>query len=140
MPNLRATIFEHINNPSYHPVKPAVIAKKLGLSGEATQELKKTIKRMVKAGELAWGPSHLVCPASKPQQHSSSSPSGSGRGEGALNAAAVKKAEAAAHRAAQPKQDKSKKPPHDPSHFTGTFRRAAGGFGFVRPEGTQRAE
>ena len=25
-------------------------------------------------------------------------------------------------------------------HFTGTFRRAAGGFGFVRPEGTLRAE
>ena len=27
-----------------------------------------------------------------------------------------------------------------PNHIVGTFRRTAGGFGFVRPEGTQRAE
>jgi ribonuclease R len=28
---------------------------------------------------------------------------------------------------------------HSPNHIVGTFRRAAAGFGFVRPEGTQRA-
>src|SRR4051794_7241574 len=64
-PTLHSKILEHVNNPNYQPVKPAVIAKQLGLAGEATQELKKTIKRMVKAGELSWGPSHLVCSTEK---------------------------------------------------------------------------
>src|SRR6476661_3291275 len=57
---LRETVLEHVNNPNYQPVKPAVIAKQLGLAGEAVHELKKTIKQMVKAGEVDWGPSHLV--------------------------------------------------------------------------------
>ena len=57
---LRDTVLSLVTNPNYQPVKPAVIAKQLGLSGEATHELKKTIKRMVKAGEVPWGPSHLV--------------------------------------------------------------------------------
>lgn len=135
MPNLRDNILEYVNNPNYQPVKPAVIAKKLGLSGEATQELKKTVKRMVKSGELAWGPSHLVYPVGKPQRQP--------KHDGVVASAttnAAKKTEVAADRAAQRKVEKSRKPPRDSKHFTGTFRRAAGGFGFVRPDGTQRAE
>src|SRR6478672_10737901 len=58
--DLRSAVLAHVNDPNYQPVKPAVIAKKLGLANEAAHELKKTIKRMVKAGELAWGPSHLI--------------------------------------------------------------------------------
>ena len=71
MPSIRLTILEHVNNPNYQPVKPAVIAKQLGLAGEATQELKKIIKRMVKAGEVLWGPSHLVFAAPKAQPRKS---------------------------------------------------------------------
>src|SRR6188472_4416775 len=118
MPNLRDTVLEHVNNPNYHPVKPAVIAKKLGLANEAAEQLKKTIKRMVKAGELAWGPSHLVYPASKPQrQKSEPGSSGKKRDDGALSPAAAKKTEVAADRAAQRKVDKSRKPPRDSKHF-----------------------
>src|SRR3954466_2423001 len=60
MPSIRLTLLEHVNNPNYQPVKPAVIAKQLGLASEAARELKNTIKQLIKSGELAWGPSHLV--------------------------------------------------------------------------------
>jgi ribonuclease R len=128
---LRDAVLNHVADPNYQPVKPAVFAKKLGLSNEAVQELKKTIKRMVKAGELAWGPSHLVFPVGKAQRRIKATV--------AADATTAKKVVAAADRDAQRKKYKAKAPPRDPKHFTGTFRRAAGGFGFVRPDGTLRA-
>jgi ribonuclease R len=102
-----------------------VIAKKLGLAHERVHELKKIIKQMVKAGEIDWGPSHLVFPIRKAAK--------------AQEPAVAEKIEVVDHKAKRAK-DKERKPPRDSKHFTGTFRRAAGGFGFVRPEGTQRAE
>jgi ribonuclease R len=122
--SLYKKILEHVSNLNYQPVKPAVIAKQLGLAGEATQELKKAIKRMVKAGELSWGPSHLVQSASKAIPHKQPGEPASAGGQ-----------ETPAR-----KQKQKPKPPADSRHFTGTFRRAGGGFGFVRPEGTLRAE
>jgi ribonuclease R len=133
MPDLRSSVLQHVNDPNYQPVKPAVIAKKLGLANEAAREVKKTIKRMVKAGELAWGPSHLVYPAGKAKRDRTK--------EAAARAA---KLEVATNHAADRKRQKREKAKPEPTgaskHFTGTFRRAAGGFGFVRPEGVQRAE
>ena len=129
MPNLRDTILEHVNNPNYHPVKPAVIAKKLGLANDAVHDLKMTVKRMVKAGELAWGPTHLVYPAEKAQRPP--------KHDGVVASATTSAAEKTDDRT---KRKAKPKPPNDSKHFTGTFRRAAGGFGFVRPEGTQRSE
>lgn len=127
---LRDAVLSHVANPNYYPVKPAIIAKQLGLSGDATQDLKRVIKRMVKSGELAWGPSHLVFPAGKPQRDPSN--------DSKVKAA---KAEVVVERIAERKKDKARsKQPHDSKHFTGTFRRAAAGFGFVRPEGALRAE
>src|SRR5436190_17483012 len=115
-PTLHSKILEHVNDPNYQPVKPAVIAKQLGLAGEATQELKKTIKRMVKAGELSWGPSHLVQSASKatPHKHPGEPASAGGHGQEIIRR----------------KQKQKPKTPADSRHFTGTFRRAGGGFGF----------
>jgi len=124
MPSLHSTILEHVNDPNYQPVKPAVIAKQLGLAGEATQELKKTIKRMIKAGELSWGPSHLVQSALKAVPREKTGEPASAGGQ----------------EIARRKQKLNPKPSGDSKHFTGTFRRAAGGFGFVRPEGTLRTE
>jgi ribonuclease R len=95
-------ILRHVNDPKYHPVKPAVMAKKLGLEGDDIQAFKKVVKRLVKAGKLAWGPSHLVYSAAKGQ---------AGEVPGEQESGASK-------------------------HVVGTFRRAEGGFGFVRPEGT----
>jgi ribonuclease R len=126
--SLREIVLQLIIDPRYKPVKSAAIAKKLGLTGDAAEELKKVIKRMVKAGELTWGPSHLVLTAKKTQP---------GKRDGAVASATMQKAP---KEEAQPSRQTIRKPPRDSKHFTGTFRRAAGGFGFVRPEGTQRAE
>jgi ribonuclease R len=126
--NLRSSVLKHVNNPDYQPVKPAVIAKKLGLANEAARELKKTIKLMVKAGELTWGPSHLVYAVEKkPTRKRAGEPAGAkGTSAGGEDGRAKKKLKS--------------KPLGSSKHFTGTFRRAAGGFGFVRPKGTLRAE
>ena len=129
MPNsLRQSVLTLVSSADYQPVKPAVIAKRLGLANEAARELKKTIKQMVKSGELAWGPSHLVYAAAKGHHHKADGEVASATGRGADN-----------DRGRTKPKEKSR-PSRDSKHFTGTFRRAAGGFGFVRPEGTLRAE
>src|SRR3990172_10577736 len=65
MSDLRKNIFEYVNKANYQPVKPAVIAKKLGLVGDEAHEVKQVIKRLVKEKQLAYGPSHLVFAAGK---------------------------------------------------------------------------
>ncbi len=127
MSDLRADVLGFVSAPNYKPVKPATMAKRMGLSEDRIRDLKKTIKQMIKAGELVWGPSHLVCAAGKVKTKKESKPAPPEYIE------VVDKREKRA-------KEKQRKPPRDSKHFTGTFRRAAGGFGFVRPEGTLRAE
>ncbi|MCA9121314.1 MAG: ribonuclease R [Planctomycetaceae bacterium] len=87
-----------VSRPNYQPVKPRVIAKKLGLPKERISEVRKVVKRLAKKGVLAYGAKHLV---------TLPGPVGS------------------SPKAVLPK----------PSNvLTGTFRKAAAGFGFVRPK------
>jgi ribonuclease R len=127
MSDLRSSVLQLISSENYQPIKPAVIAKKLGLANEGVRELKKTIKQMVKAGELAWGPSHLVYPNGKSSKRPKAPP-------------ITEKIEIVDHKAKRRLEKQRTAPPRDSKHFTGTFRRAEGGFGFVRPEGTLRSE
>src|SRR3954470_14416041 len=107
--DLRSKILELVSSDNYHPVKPAAIAKKLGLAGETIQDLKMTIKRMVKSGDLAWGPSHLVYPAAKVQASQKAV------------ATRAAKLETAVEHSVERKKDKTKKTPaRDSNHFTGT--------------------
>ncbi|MCG8433308.1 MAG: ribonuclease R, partial [Gammaproteobacteria bacterium] len=107
-PDIRAAVVNHVNQPNYRPVKPKVIAKKLGLlDDESEKELKLIVKKLVKKGELAYGPGHLVCPVKESHPAAELATKG--------------------HVAANTRGTK---------HVTGTFRRMSGGFGFVRPEGT----
>jgi ribonuclease R len=139
MPDLRATVRQLVNDSDYQPVKPAVIAKKLGLTNEAASELKKTIKQMVKAGELAWGPSHLVYAAKpKPSKNRGGEPAGARGASATMSGEGGNKTPSP--RPSPKGRGRKTTASRDSKHFTGTFRRAAGGFGFVRPEGTQRAE
>jgi ribonuclease R len=157
MPDLRSSVLDYVAKPNYHPVKPAVIAKKLGLSNESSQELKRLIKRLVKAGELAYGPSHLVYPGGKSPSQKKKSAAEEAKAaakelfQAALDQATDKKSKSPAASASgsksesgRPAKTKTSSPTAEArrlkGHFTGTFRRAAGGFGFVRPEGTLRAE
>ena len=106
MNQLRDTILRHVNAPNYRAVKPKVIAKQLGLEGDDVALLKKTVKRLVKDGKLAFGPKHLVC--------------------------SVVPGHATQEMGKQPNNQQNE----SSRHVVGTFRRMEGGFGFVRPEGT----
>ena len=60
-------ILELVQSDNYQPLKPKAIAKKLKLLDEE-REVKRTIKRLIKKGRLAYGPKHLVIPCKqKPQ-------------------------------------------------------------------------
>ncbi|MEM8945480.1 MAG: ribonuclease R [Planctomycetota bacterium] len=112
MSDLHDLILNHVNAPNYRPVKPKVIAKQLDFEGDDVSRLKRTIKRLVKDGKLAYGPSHLVCPVA--QEHPAS-----------------KVGKPPKEKTAQSKSSK---------HIVGTFRRMQDGYGFVRPEGTAASE
>lgn len=53
-------ILKLLRSPDYKPVKPRLIAEKLGLPEEHLRDLKKLIKKLVKKGTLAYGPNHQV--------------------------------------------------------------------------------
>ncbi len=102
-------ILRHVNDPKYRPVKPTVMAKSLGLEGDDIQRFKRVVKQLIKTGKIAYGPSHLVFTASSVA--GVSDPGGPAWERPATENLATKS-------------------------IVGTFRRAEGGFGFVRPEGT----
>jgi ribonuclease R len=191
----RDVVLRHVNAPNYRPVKPKVIAKKLGIEGDAVTSLKRTIRKLVKAGELAYGPSHLVYPGKGPvakgpaskgpvgKTTPRSTPAQSGRklppqtdaqrnlspeqaflpqtehvpkrdgtepDETELDETELEDADADAEdsdaedAAAGPGQlhseSRAQRDTARRKFVVGTFRRNAGGFGFVRPEGTLPSE
>lgn len=102
-------VLGHVNRDNYKPVKPKVIAKKLGMLEYENGEriVKKAIKRLVKDGNLKWGAKHLVerVIVKKSKKSSSNSSSKPGKNE-----------------------------------IVGRFSRAAGGYGFVRPENSTASD
>jgi len=52
-----------VRQTGYRPVKPRVIAEKLGVPKDRAAEVKKAVKRLVGRGELIYGANHLVKPA-----------------------------------------------------------------------------
>jgi ribonuclease R len=140
MPDHRTSVLNLVNDPNYQPVKPAVIAKKLGLANEAAAQLKKTIKKMVKAGELVWGPSHLVVSAKRSATRKNAGESASADAQRSATASDLYVDIAVSQKHDRRKVKKRSQPAGEAKHFTGTFRRAAGGFGFVRPIGTRSVD
>lgn len=62
--DLEAQLLNFVTRPGYQPVKPRIIAKKLGLAKERVPELRQAVKRLVRQGKVAYGSKHLVKPAS----------------------------------------------------------------------------
>ncbi|MEM9186369.1 MAG: ribonuclease R [Planctomycetota bacterium] len=111
--DLRAAVLKYTSSPAYRAVKAKVIAERLGLEGDAADQLKKVCKKLVRAGELEYGPSHLLLPID-PEHPARANLVAKPKAEGA-NKAADKK---------------------DKKYVTGTIRRVSSGDGYVRPEGT----
>lgn len=58
--DLADAVVAFVSRPNYQPVKPRVIAKKLGLPKERIPEVRKAVKRLAKKGILEYGAKHLV--------------------------------------------------------------------------------
>ncbi|HEY2839022.1 MAG TPA: ribonuclease R [Pirellulales bacterium] len=108
--NLERALLELLKRPEYRPIKPKLIAKHLHLSQDRVHDLKRLIKKLVKRGVVSYGPNHLVL---------------------GLAGAAETAVESSADAAGQPAVAKTVA--STSNRVTGVFRRAAGGFGFVRP-------
>ncbi len=107
---LQAALLALIDDPGYRPVKPAVIAKRLRLTGDDVVVLKRIIKRMIRGGQLEWGAKHLVRraqPVAPPP----------------------------ARTADKQRSTTSEKLSRD--EMVGVYRRANAGFGFVTPEDSE---
>ena len=105
--NLEKSILDLVLSDNYQPLKPKAIAKKLRLLDEE-REVKRTIKRLIKKGRLAYGSKHLVIKATGQPKKNSLKNSGGKSGKGSRGK----------------------------NEVVGIFRRAAAGFGFVTPEGS----
>jgi ribonuclease R len=151
MQHLREEILSIVNHADYKAMKPKLIAKRLGLTGDEAETVRKTVKKMVREGLLAYGSNHMVLPVATPPIRLAPSPSEGRAGEGGdAGTRADSNLQGDAPPLSPPpqgegdqsehKRTKKKQKKHDPDHIVGAFRRMEAGFGFVRPEGTQRVE
>ncbi len=155
MPDLESQILDYVGRPNYQPVKPRVIAKKLGISESRAAEFKRAIKRLAKSGRLVYGASHLVLPTVGHAVHAEAE---AGDSEPAVVDGHALRADEMPETAAESAADDGKlrdgagmhSMPYAGGHatkkaakgqlanqLTGLFRRAQAGFGFVRPAESQ---
>ena len=60
---LQSAIVTFVNQPDYQPVKPRVIARRLGLPKEESADVRRAVKLLVRQGKLSYASNHLVRPA-----------------------------------------------------------------------------
>ena len=101
---LEDAILNFVAQSGYRPMKPRAIAHRLHLSKDQMDEVKRSVKRLVRAGKLAYGANHLV------------------RAGGAAAGKDAREKSAASSGAASK------------SRVLGVFHRTQKGFGFVRPQ------
>ncbi len=144
-PSLRTLILTHVQRPEYHPVKPKTITKQLGLPPDLQKDVRKAVRKLVKAGKLAYGDKHLVLPVSAPAADAPQAMSKDAAAENTNRPAKKERSEQKRSKQERPKQERPKQEqPQGKSEkasssqtklVSGVFKRAMGGFGFVRPTG-----
>ncbi|MCS7015714.1 MAG: ribonuclease R [Gemmatales bacterium] len=69
MKNLAEMILQYVQRPNYQPVKVKVLARRLGIAAEDYAEFRRTVKTLMRQGQLSWGRNHVVRLASaEPQE------------------------------------------------------------------------
>ncbi len=63
---LCSRLIEYLFRPNYQPVKPGVIAKKLGFAPEQRKLLCRLLSALAREGFVQWGPRHRVKPIRRP--------------------------------------------------------------------------
>jgi ribonuclease R len=105
MNNLEQSILQVVNAADYRPVKPRVIAERLGLKQQAV-EVRRAVKLLVRQGKVRYSANHLVMPAASVEAMQRSSREATPPGK----------------RAAKGRGNR----------LLGVFQRTQKGFGFVR--------
>src|SRR3954467_6644565 len=62
MRELKERVVDYVSTKNYRPVKPRVIARKLGLDEAATRGISKAIRFLSQEGRVRQGPNHVVFP------------------------------------------------------------------------------
>jgi len=62
-PKLEQRILKLVGRAGYRPVKPRVIAERLGVRKDQAADVKRAVKRLVRRGQLSYAANHLVKPA-----------------------------------------------------------------------------
>ena len=145
--NIEKLILELVLADNYQPLKPKAIAKKLELL-EDEKKVRRTIRKLVKAGRIAFGDKHQVIkPKTKTKggkRKSDSSEASFGEGvfppeanpfplHSKSNPKAKTKAKSKAKSDADPHSETSAKKSKKKNQVVGIFRRNQAGFGFVTP-------
>jgi ribonuclease R len=145
---LERAVLELVQRPDYRPIKPRVIAKRLGIPHDEAAKVKKAVKRLVRRGQLIYGSSHLVHPGNRVGPASSPGlpawPPGLTPGASPLAPAATPADGTRSVPATYADGTRSMPATYPPGakkgRIVGLFRRREGGFGFVRPTGAAPAE
>jgi ribonuclease R len=64
---LAQRLLDYVLRDQYQPVKPRVIARRLGIEGDDKVIFKRVLKRLVKRGKLSYGPNHLIEASASPE-------------------------------------------------------------------------
>lgn len=141
--DLRAAVLGHTSNRAYKPAKAKIIAERLGLAGDAAAELKKVIKKMIRAGELEYGPSHKLLPIdpNHPSREGIAPKAESGKGKAESTPQSPVSKKSSSPTPTKKRDTSSSTSKHTPKknrgkYITGVIRRIGSGDAFVRPEGT----
>jgi ribonuclease R len=127
--SLQQSVLQFVNRPDYRPMKPRMIAQYLGIPKEETADVKKAVKRLVRAGQIRYAANHLVLPIFAPDSPEAKA------ADVALDKRILEKL---ASRLPGTKKSSGGKPSSlKPARIAagrvvGTFSRTAKGFGFVR--------
>jgi exoribonuclease R len=60
--DLEVAVLRLVSRPGYKPLKPRVMAQRLGLPKDRFAEVRRAVKRLVRRGQVHYGSNHLVQP------------------------------------------------------------------------------
>ena len=144
--DLEQRILQHVYQANYKAVKPTAIGRKLRLSAEEQKTVRVTVKRLVKKKKLKYGPRHLVLPVQQSAKEREAVTQGSApvdspndSPESAVPVVLSTPRDTEKTKESVEDTESTSSEQHAENTMLGTFSRAGGGFGFVRPAGTDRA-